>query len=151
MESTPKIDTFFLARGRRSRARQLFVSQPEQAQTLSLLYEISHELTSILDRQELLRRVAERVKKLVDYHVFSVLLWNEPAQMLESVFSMRFQDAIPSRVQMPLAPGHHGSRCRRAPHDSCRGRAARSRDTSRARAMSKYALNSSCRCSARIG
>jgi len=41
----------------------LFVSYPEQANTLALLYEVSREITSILDREELLRRVAQRVKK----------------------------------------------------------------------------------------
>ncbi len=87
----------------------MFAAQPEQAQTLSLLYEISHELTSILDRQELLRRIAERVKKLVDYHVFNVMLWREQTQVLESVFSMRYQDAIPSRLQMPLHQGITGT------------------------------------------
>jgi len=86
-----------------------YVAQPEQAQTLSLLYEMSHELTSILDREELLRRIAERVKKLVDYQLFTVMLWNEQAQMLESVFSMRYQDALPSRVQMPLNHGITGA------------------------------------------
>ena len=86
-----------------------YVSEPEQAKSLSLLYEISHELTSILDREELLRRIAERVKTLVDYHVFTVMLWHEEAQVLESVFSMRFQDAIPSRLQMPLNQGITGT------------------------------------------
>lgn len=87
----------------------IFLSQPDQAQSLTLLYEISHELTSILDRQELLRRIAERVKKLVDYQVFSVMLWNEQAKVLESVFAMRFQDAIPTRLQMPLHQGITGA------------------------------------------
>jgi phosphoserine phosphatase RsbU/P len=86
-----------------------FVAQPEQAQTLALLYEVSHELTAILDRAELLRRIAEHVKKMVDYHVFTVMLWNEPAQQLESVFSMRYQDAIPTRLQMPLNQGITGA------------------------------------------
>jgi sigma-B regulation protein RsbU (phosphoserine phosphatase) len=86
-----------------------FVTAPEQAQTLSLLYDISHELTSILDRAELLRRIAERVKKMVNYHVFTVMLWNESAQVLESVFSMRYRDAIPSRLQMPLHQGIAGA------------------------------------------
>jgi len=85
-----------------------FVAQPEQAQTLSLLYEMSHELTSILDREELLRRIAERVKTLVNYQVFTVMLWNESERMLESVFSLRFEDAIPSRFQMPLNQGITG-------------------------------------------
>src|SRR5271166_6003723 len=87
----------------------LFASQLEQAQSIALLYEISHELTSILDREELLRRVAERVKKLVNYHVFTVMLWNESAQQLESVFSMRYQDAIPSRLHLPLNQGITGA------------------------------------------
>jgi phosphoserine phosphatase RsbU/P len=85
------------------------VDQPEQGQSLTLLYEISHELTSILDREELLRRIAARVKKIVDYQVFTVMLWNEDAQVLESVFSMRFQDTIPSRFQMPLNQGITGA------------------------------------------
>jgi sigma-B regulation protein RsbU (phosphoserine phosphatase) len=86
----------------------LFVSYPEQASTLSLLYEVSREITSILDREELLRRVAHRVKKLVNYHVFSVMLWNENTQLLESVFGMRFGDAIPSRFTLPLHQGITG-------------------------------------------
>jgi phosphoserine phosphatase RsbU/P len=85
------------------------VDQPEQGQSLTLLYEISHELTSILDREELLRRIAARVKKIVDYQVFTVMLWNEDAQVLESVFSMRFQDTSPSRFQMPLNQGITGA------------------------------------------
>jgi len=84
-------------------------AQPEQAQSIALLYEISHELTSILDREELLRRIAERVKKLVNYHVFTVMLWNESAQMLESVFAQRYESALPSRVQMPLHQGITGT------------------------------------------
>jgi phosphoserine phosphatase RsbU/P len=90
-------------------ASSVFVSQPDQVESLTLLYEISHELTSILDRGELLRRIAERVKKLVDYDVFAVMLWNESRQVLESVFSMRYQDAIPARVEMPLHQGITGT------------------------------------------
>lgn len=84
-------------------------AQPEQAQSIALLYEISHELTSILDREELLRSIAERVKKLVNYHVFTVMLWNESAQMLESVFAQRYESALPSRFHMPLHQGITGA------------------------------------------
>lgn len=83
--------------------------EPPQGQLLTLLYEISHELTAILDRQELLRRIAERVKKLVDYHVFTVMLWREDTQMLENVFSMRYEDALPSRIEIPLNQGITGA------------------------------------------
>ena len=87
----------------------LFTSYPEQANTLALLYEVSREITSILDREELLRRVAQRVKKLVNYHVFSVMLWNEKTQHLETAFAMRYGDAIPTRMRVPLEVGLTGS------------------------------------------
>src|SRR6266851_4056186 len=87
----------------------LYVSHPEQANTLALLYEVSRELTSILDREELLRQVAQRVKKLVNYHVFTVMLWNDKTQHLESAFVMRYGDSIPSRVRVPLHQGLTGA------------------------------------------
>jgi sigma-B regulation protein RsbU (phosphoserine phosphatase) len=84
-------------------------SYPEEANTLALLYEVSREITSILDREELLRLVAQRVKKLVNYHVFSVMLWNEKTQHLESVFVMRYEDSIPARTRVPLHRGLTGA------------------------------------------
>jgi phosphoserine phosphatase RsbU/P len=86
-----------------------FMSQPEQAKALTLLYEVSHEITSTLNREELLRLTAQRVKKFVNYDVFTVMLWNESAQVLESVFSMRYEDAIPARLRMPLNQGITGT------------------------------------------
>jgi sigma-B regulation protein RsbU (phosphoserine phosphatase) len=87
----------------------LFVAFPEQANTLALLYEVSREITSILDKEELFRLVAQRVKKLVNYHVFSVMLWNEQTQHLESAFVMRYGDSIPPRTRVPLHQGLTGA------------------------------------------
>jgi len=109
MDQKPKMVPFSLLGDADPVPGTVFVSEPEQAKTLSLLYEISHELTSILDREELLRRIAERVKKLVDYQVFTVMLWNESERVLESVFSLRFEDALPTRLQMPLNQGITGA------------------------------------------
>jgi phosphoserine phosphatase RsbU/P len=108
-QSAPNQIPFSLLGDADPAAPALLVAQPEQAQSIALLYEISHELTSILDREELLRRIAERVKKLVNYHVFTVMLWNESTQMLESVFSQRYENALPSRFQMPLHQGITGT------------------------------------------
>ena len=109
MDPTRKLVPFSLFGDADPVPSSLHLAQPEQAQTLALLYEISHELPSILDKDELLRRIAERVKKLVDYHVFTVMLWDEQAQVLESVFAMHYGDAIHSRVQMPLNQGITGT------------------------------------------
>jgi sigma-B regulation protein RsbU (phosphoserine phosphatase) len=87
----------------------LFASYPEQANTLTLLYEVSREITSILDREQLLRRVAQRVKKLVNYHVFSVMLWDEKSKHLQSIFTMRYGDSIPTRLSIPLHQGLTGA------------------------------------------
>jgi len=89
--------------------QSLFVAYPEQAKTLALLNEVSRELASILDRQELLRGIAERVKKMVDYDTFSVMLWNESTQRLESAFGMRYEEAIPLCMTLPLHAGLSGA------------------------------------------
>jgi phosphoserine phosphatase RsbU/P len=109
MDSNPKMMPFSMIGDADPVPSNVYLAQPDQAQTLGLLYEISHELPSILDKDELLQRIAERVKKLVDYHVFTVMLWDEQAQMLESVFSLRYGDTIPSRVQIPLNQGITGT------------------------------------------
>jgi phosphoserine phosphatase RsbU/P len=109
MDPTPNLVPFSLLGDSDPTPPGFFVTQPGQVQTLNLLYEMSHEFTSILDREELLRKIAERIKKLVNYQAFTVMLWNEQTQMLESVFSMRFQNTLPSRFQMPLNQGITGA------------------------------------------
>ena len=89
MEDVSKLGSFALLGDVDPVPQSLFLSHPEQAQTLALLYDISREVTSILDREELLSRVAERIKKIVDYDVFSVMLWSEETQHLESIFARR--------------------------------------------------------------
>jgi len=86
-----------------------FLSNSDEAKALTLLYDISRELTSILDREALLRGIAEHVKKIVDYHVFTVMLWNEHTQLLEGVFAMHYEDTIASRFRVPLGEGITGA------------------------------------------
>jgi len=88
--------------------QSLLLADPEHAKTLTLLYDISRELTSILDREELLRSIAQHVKKIVNYHVFTVMLWNERTQLLEGVFAMHYEDSIPTRFRVPLFTGVTG-------------------------------------------
>jgi sigma-B regulation protein RsbU (phosphoserine phosphatase) len=109
MEDVSRLEALALLGDADPVPQSLFLSHPEQAKTLMLLYEVSRELTSILDREELLRRIAQRVKKIVNYHVFSVMLWNEQTQLLESVFAMRYEDAIPARLRLPLHQGLTGA------------------------------------------
>jgi sigma-B regulation protein RsbU (phosphoserine phosphatase) len=109
MEDVSKLGSFALLGDADPVPQSLYFSHPEQAQTLALLYDISREVTSILDREELLGRVAERIKKIVDYDVFSVMLWDEQTQHLESIFAKCCGDSIQARMRVPLHKGLTGT------------------------------------------
>ncbi len=89
---------------------RLYQNMRQQARTLSLLHEISRELTAILDRGRLLKRVAERVGRLIDYDLFTVYLWGEDKQLLEPTFGV-FGDGRESRqtTTVPLGQGICGT------------------------------------------
>jgi sigma-B regulation protein RsbU (phosphoserine phosphatase) len=80
----------------------------EQNQALALLYDVSRELTSILDRNELFSCIATRVRTLVDYCLFSVMLWNEETAQLENVCAVHYGVPIPARFSVPLFKGITG-------------------------------------------
>ena len=48
-----------------------------RAETLLLLNEVSRETSSILDVEELLRRAAEQLKRVIDYQILSLMLYDE--------------------------------------------------------------------------
>ena len=68
---------------------RLYTRVSRQAQTLSVLNEISREITSILDPDELLQRVGQLVRRIIDYQMFSVWLVNERDQVLVNRLSIR--------------------------------------------------------------
>jgi sigma-B regulation protein RsbU (phosphoserine phosphatase) len=76
-----------------------------QARTLSLLHEVSRDLTSILDRGTLVARVAELVKGLIRFDVFSLMLWNEETRLLEPSVTYLGDTRASVQVQS-LALGH---------------------------------------------
>ena len=88
---------------------RLYENLREQARTLSLLQEVSRKLSSILDREELLGRVAELVKRLIDYQLFSVMLWNEESQLLEHTFTLRHDERVHQEGGIPLGHGICGA------------------------------------------
>jgi sigma-B regulation protein RsbU (phosphoserine phosphatase) len=80
----------------------------EQDQTLAVLFDVTRELTSILARDELLQRIADRVKKLVNYHLFMVMLWNESSSHLECAFAKHYEEPITVELSVPLFKGITG-------------------------------------------
>lgn len=88
---------------------RLYGNLRQHAQTLSLLHELSRELTSILDLDRLLTKVAQAVKRLIDYQLFSVMLWDERSQRLRHEFSMRYDERLAQKEAFPLGYGICGT------------------------------------------
>src|SRR3989449_6150730 len=84
---------------------RLYTRSTRQARTLILLNEIARELTSILNLDELLKRIAELLSRLIDYQMFSILLLDAAGEKLQHRFSLRFQENIHLKHDIALGQG----------------------------------------------
>jgi phosphoserine phosphatase RsbU/P len=84
---------------------QLYTRTMRQARILLLLNEIARELTSILNLDELLGRIAELMRRLIDYQMFSILLLDSTGEKLQHRFSLRFNESIQLKHEIPLGRG----------------------------------------------
>ena len=84
---------------------QLYTRTTRQARILLLLNEIARELSSILNVDELLSRVAELLRKLIDYQMFSILLLDSSGETLQHRFALRFHENTPLKREVPLGQG----------------------------------------------
>ncbi|MFZ0731568.1 MAG: SpoIIE family protein phosphatase [Candidatus Sulfotelmatobacter sp.] len=84
---------------------QLYTRTTKQARILLMLNEIARELTSILNLDELLGRIAELVRRLIDYQMFSILLLDSSGEKLQHRFSLRFNENIHLKHEIPLGRG----------------------------------------------
>jgi phosphoserine phosphatase RsbU/P len=84
---------------------RLYTQVARQARQLTLLTEISRELTSILNLDQLLKRVADLVARLIDYEMFSILLLDPTGQLLQHRFSLRFKENVHLKHEIPIGQG----------------------------------------------
>ena len=84
---------------------RLHTRTTRQARTLVLLNEIARELTSILNLDELLKRIAELLSRLIDYQMFSILLLDSSGEKLQHRFSLRFQENIQLKHDISVGQG----------------------------------------------
>src|SRR5260221_6110875 len=68
------------------------LSKPDRLPVESLLLDVADVLATSLDLDTTLRRVAEVVRKVIDYEIFAILLLNEKSQELR----IRFQTGYPT-------------------------------------------------------
>ncbi len=76
-----------------------------QARTLLLLNEIARELTAILNLDELLKRVAQLLNRLIDYQMFSILLVDPTGEKLQQRFSQRLEERLRPKHDIPIGRG----------------------------------------------
>jgi sigma-B regulation protein RsbU (phosphoserine phosphatase) len=84
---------------------QLYTRTTKQAKILLLLNEIARELTSILNLDELLGRIAELLRRLIDFQMFSILLLDSAGEKLQHRFSLRFNENVLVKKEIPLGVG----------------------------------------------
>jgi sigma-B regulation protein RsbU (phosphoserine phosphatase) len=87
---------------------RLYGRVDRQNRTLRLLTDLSQQFSSILDLDELLRRIAEEVKALIAYDAFSILLVDEAQGCLRHRFSIRY-DLRVDLDNIPLGKGITGA------------------------------------------
>ena len=76
---------------------RLFRSERQYVDTLETLAEIGREMSSILDLDALLTRIASLTKRLVDYRTFGILLLNDANQELEMKLAVRYGKGAESK------------------------------------------------------
>ena len=83
---------------------RLFESERNYVTTLETLAELGREMSSILDLDALLTRIANLTKRLVDYRTFGILLLNDTTQVLEMKLAVRYGKGAESK-HMKLGEG----------------------------------------------
>jgi sigma-B regulation protein RsbU (phosphoserine phosphatase) len=84
---------------------QLYTRTTKQARILMLLNEIARELTSILNLDELFGRIAELLQRLIDFQIFSILLLDSSGEKLQHRFSLRFNENVHVKHEIPVGIG----------------------------------------------
>jgi sigma-B regulation protein RsbU (phosphoserine phosphatase) len=84
---------------------RLYTRVARQAKQLILLNQISRELTSILNLDQLFKRIGELLLRLIDYQMFSILLLNPKRTKLQHRFSLRFNENVQIKHDISLKRG----------------------------------------------
>jgi sigma-B regulation protein RsbU (phosphoserine phosphatase) len=83
---------------------RLFEHEREYTGTLETLAEIGREFGAILNLDELLTRIANLARRVIDYRTFGILLVNEETRELEMKVAVRYGD----KVSLPRVKLGHG-------------------------------------------
>ncbi len=87
---------------------QIYRRAERQYETLRTLSRISHEFSSILDIDELLKKIASSVRRLISYDAFSILILDPEGTSLRHRVSIRYDKRV-DIDNIPLGKGITGA------------------------------------------
>ena len=88
---------------------RLFQKVRAQAETLLVLNEVSREISSILDVEELLRHAAELVKRVIDYQILSIMLYDEEQHIFRHRVDVKHGQRVQGRMRVAATEGIVGA------------------------------------------
>src|SRR6204780_2488040 len=88
---------------------RLFEGAQKQAETLLLLNEIGREANSTLEVEEVLRRSVELTKRLIDYHIFSILLYDDADGVYRRRVTVKFGQQVQEKSSVSPHEGIIGA------------------------------------------
>jgi phosphoserine phosphatase RsbU/P len=88
---------------------RLFQKVRAQADTLLLLNEVGRETSSILDSEELLRRAAEQIKRVIDYQILSIMLYDEEQKVFRHRLDLKHGQRVQGKMRVAATEGLVGA------------------------------------------
>ena len=88
---------------------RLFERVRSQADTLLVLNEVAREANSILDVEELLRRAAELVKRVIDYQILGILLYDERTNVFRHRLDVKYGQSAQGKLRVSANEGIVGA------------------------------------------
>jgi sigma-B regulation protein RsbU (phosphoserine phosphatase) len=73
---------------------RLFEAERQSAEVFETLAEIGREVAAILDSDELLTRIAQLIKRVIDYRTFAIMLLDEQTQTLEFKLAVQYGEMV---------------------------------------------------------
>ncbi|HSG01572.1 MAG TPA: GAF domain-containing SpoIIE family protein phosphatase [Vicinamibacterales bacterium] len=83
---------------------RLFEQQRADAEAFETLSQIGHEVAAVLDLEQLLSRIAQLTKRVIDYRTFGILLLDEDRKELEITVAVQYDEKI-TLPKVPLGEG----------------------------------------------
>ena len=88
---------------------RLFERVRAQADTLLLLNEVGRETSSILDVEELLRRAAEQTKRVIDYQILSIMLYDDEQKVFRHRVDVKHGQRVQGKLRAAASEGIVGA------------------------------------------